>query len=390
MSFKYNILIVDDISSNIESLSMTIKSAFDNINIFTALSAKDGFDILYENSIDLILLDIQMPEMDGYEFARILSQNTDTKMIPIVFVTAIFTSDDFIQTGLDLGAIDYITKPINGISLINKLKLYIKILEKQKSLEIALENEKNSKQKIQKQHDMLIKQSKMATMGEMIGNISHQMKQPLNAISLSILTLEMHHNNDLLDDSKMIKSKEKITRLTEYLSDTIDNFRDFFNPNKVKTIFKIKDCIDDSIGIAGATLKDNFINTTFDIDETLNIDGFQNELSQVVINILNNAKDALVSNKTKQPTINIKARKVLNSIAIEISDNAGGIDEDIISKIFDSYFTTKDEDKGTGLGLYMSKEIIENMGGDLTVSNHHDCDDGAVFTIKLPINKEKN
>ena len=160
MSFDYNILIVDDIENNIATLEATIKSSLSNITLFKARSAKEAFEILYDNSIDLILLDVQMPIMDGHEMAKILSKNIETKMIPIVFITAVFTQEEFIDVGFDIGAIDYIIKPIEDKILIRKIKLYIKILEKQKSLEYALEEERRLKNALSQEryiatHDLL-------------------------------------------------------------------------------------------------------------------------------------------------------------------------------------------------------------------------------------------
>ena len=383
MSFNYNILIVDDTKANIESLKAVINSNFSNINVYESLSAKDGFDILYENKIDLILLDIQMPEMDGYEFAKILSQNADTKMIPIVFVTAVFTSEDFVQTGLDLGAIDYITKPIDTLKLVKKLKLYMKLLEKQKSLELALDIEKALRKEIEEQQSIMIHQNKLTAMGELLSNIAHQWRQPLNILALTTANLKMKFNAGILDEQKIEEIETKTKTQVNYLSDTIDDFRDFFSDNSQKEYFKISDAINTSVNLIKPSLDVNNIDINYDMNDTLEIKNYKKELSQVIINIINNAVDIIEQNKIQNPNITIKTLKDKNNVVIKIGDNGGGISEDILLKVFEPYFTTKFGSRGTGLGLFMSKAIIEkNMGGYLSASND---ENGAIFTIELPL-----
>ena len=170
---KFALLLVDDVPENIYSLRMMIEDSFD-VNIFTALSAQEGIEILMKENIDLILTDVQMPEIDGFEFIEYLKNIDRTKNIPVIFITGIYDKDEYQTRGYNLGAVEYITKPIHDILLNSKLKVYIDIFEKQKIDEAKIV----SKDKI------LIHQSRMATMGEMIGVISHQLKQPLNILSL--------------------------------------------------------------------------------------------------------------------------------------------------------------------------------------------------------------
>mgnify|MGYP000190321332 CR=1 FL=1 len=227
---KFSILLVDDVPENIYSLKMMIEDSFD-VNIFSALSAQEGMEILMKENIDLILTDVQMPEIDGFEFVEYLKNIEKTKNIPVIFITGIYDKDEYKTKGYNLGAIEYITKPIHDILLNSKLKVYIDIFEKKKLDEELIA----SKDKV------LIHQSKMATMGEMIGVIAHQLKQPLNVLSLycndvrdSFFSNEI--NDKFIDDFSK-NTKEQIN----FLSETIDDFRDFFNPNKHKMVFEIKD-----------------------------------------------------------------------------------------------------------------------------------------------------
>ena len=261
----------------------------------------------------------------------------------------------------------------------NKLKLLNETLEQRVSTEIL---------KRQNQEQLLIQQSKLAAMGEMIGNIAHQWRQPLNALSLVFQNIYFSYKLDELDDEFMDKSIKKANLLTNTMSKTIDDFRNFFKPNKEKKEFLLDDVISKSLAIIDSTFKHANINLLFTFNEPIYVFGFSNEFSQVILNILNNSKDALLENKIEDATVNVRINKDDNFAYVSICDNAGGIPNDIIDKVFNPYFTTKDEGKGTGIGLYMSKTIIEsNMDGKLIVKN---LEEGAEFIIKVPLLKVIN
>jgi PAS domain S-box-containing protein len=234
----------------------------------------------------------------------------------------------------------------------------------------------------QKDH-LMAQQGKLASMGEMIGNIAHQWRQPLNALGLLLQKQQIFFDRGLLTSEKLKESIDKGTLLINKMSSTIDDFRDFFKPNKEKTDFDVKEVIDDTLELIGATLYNNNISLILDITEDVNIHGYKNEFSQVILNLINNAKDILCEEGKSQGEITISSSVHANTVNIYISDNGGGIKEGIIEHIFEPYFTTKEEGKGTGIGLYMSKMIIEdNMGGVLSVANN---DKGAVFTISMKV-----
>ncbi len=250
-------------------------------------------------------------------------------------------------------------------------------------MEELLKNRKKDKQ--------LIQQSRFAALGEMIGNIAHQWRQPLSAISSTasskILEIELH----LADNESMKKSLQDITNYVQFLSQTIDDFRTFFKEDKEKTKFNILTPLKNSLTILNIIFKENSINLVEDYKENeLFSIGFENELTQVFLNIFNNAKDVLNERKIKQKFIQVTIYSHENTNIIEIIDNAGGIEKSIIDKIFDPYFTTKHQSQGTGIGLFMSKEIVEkHMKGSLTVQNKNFIIDkenyrGASFKIELP------
>jgi len=213
----------------------------------------------------------------------------------------------------------------------------------------------------------------------MIGNIAHQWRQPLSQLSGLFIDIESAYDYKELNKKYLQNRVEEANDLLEYMSKTIDDFRNFFNPNSLKEEFIIKHSVENAIKIVKSTLNFHNIELIINIDESLKIEGFKNEYSQAVMNIISNAKDVFIDKKIQNPQIKIYIRKT-EKIALCIEDNAGGIDEDIIDKIFDPYFTTKYE-YGTGIGLYMTKMIIEDkMNGSIFVKN---STDGAIFFIEV-------
>lgn len=233
------------------------------------------------------------------------------------------------------------------------------------------------------QERLLIHQSRLAAMGEMVGAIAHQWRQPLNALGLVYQSTYMLYKSKQLTPELMERNAEKAKRLITKMSNTIDDFRNFFKPNKHMEAFSLKQIILSIIDLLDAVFKNHNIQVILESDE-VTIMGFQGEFSQVMLNILNNAKDALIEKQIASPEIKINVRHYgANSIIVSVSDNAGGIPEAIMDKIYDPYFTTKQEGKGTGIGLYMSKIIIEkNMLGKLNAFN---TEVGAQFDIEIPL-----
>jgi signal transduction histidine kinase len=233
------------------------------------------------------------------------------------------------------------------------------------------------------QEQILIQQSRFAAMGEMIGNIAHQWRQPLNALGLLMQNIEYAYESKSLNDEYIKRVVEKGNRLTQSMSQTIDDFRNFFKPNKDFEVFSYAQAYKSTMAMIGSSILNNMIEISENIDKSVCVNGFSSEFSQVLLNILNNAKDALVGNQEQERHIYITIYKEDEYAYFTIEDNAGGIQDEIITKVFDPYFTTKDEGKGTGIGLYMSKTIIEsNMHGTLKVEN---TNLGARFTIKMKL-----
>ncbi len=231
----------------------------------------------------------------------------------------------------------------------------------------------------QQNETILINKSKLASMGEMIGNIAHQWKQPLTHLSYIIMNLKAAYENDKLDKKYLEKKTDEANKQIEFMSHTIDDFRNFFKISKQKEEFSLIECINESINLLNESFKSLDIKLNFNYTENFRIRTYKGEFAQVIFNLLNNAKDEFIKQEIKDAKIIINIIKKEENILIEIIDNAGGISEKIIKKIFEPYFTTKE--KGLGIGLYMSKVIIEkNIGGKLEVEN---TINGAKFIIYL-------
>ncbi len=246
-------------------------------------------------------------------------------------------------------------------------------LEERVKREVAKSREKDQ---------MLIQQSRLAAMGEMIGNIAHQWRQPLNAMGLILQNIQLAYTTGRLDAEYLEKTTTKGMKLIDSMSQTIDDFRNFFKPNKSKEVFNVSESIFNALDLIESSMKNHDILIDIDIPSHLNALGYPSEFSQVLLNILNNAKDVLIDRDIETKKIRIDAWTENSNILISIEDNGGGIDPKIMEKIFDPYFTTKEEGKGTGLGLYMSKMIMQrSMNGQLHVTN---TPAGAKFFIVIP------
>ena len=228
---------------------------------------------------------------------------------------------------------------------------------------------------------MLIQQSRQAAMGEMIGNIAHQWRQPLSLHGLTAQQLLLFYDMGDFSREFLAKNIEKEMGLIQHMSQTIDDFRNYFKPDKEKSDFKVQDAITNTLTLLKGSLQSPLISIEIVAEDDTVIHGYPNEFAQVLLNIVINAKDVLTEREVEEPKVTLNAFREGAKVVVTVADNGGGIPEEIITKIFDPYFTTKGELQGTGGGLFMSKTIIEkNMGGRLTVRN---IPRGAEFRIEV-------
>ena len=383
-----NILLIDDDIKCLKKITKIIKSASIEYNITTTHLTTEAIELAQKNKVDLIIIDFVIKDVSGICIVQSLQHIKKTKTIPVLFVVK-HIDKRFKQYGFEVGSIDYILKPIDPHLLKSRLTLYSTILSQNKLLyntnKLLRKEIHKEKNKAKLQEHMLVHQSKTSLMGEMIGAIAHQWRQPLNIIATSMINLETKAELEILDLNEIKRINSKINDTLCFLSQTIDDFRNFFLLSEHKENSNLIEVVESTIDIVKAQFTAHNIKINFDYqkDDSFHYLSYYNELRQVLMNILTNSKDAIELKKEKdiEGEINIKLVKKEQSFRISLSDNGGGIDEKIIKKIFNPYFTTKFEDQGTGIGLYMSKTIIEQFhDGKINAYNQND---GCCFEISL-------
>ena len=387
-TFAYNSAVVQTKDVKIQTLTsiifILVLSTFIgwliSNNIITSIYAvqnglKDFFDYINHKKTSVNKIEIESKD-EFYQMATIINQN--------VFITQnnIEQNIEFIKNAtkvlenIEQGNLGTrLTKDTNNEAL-NELKIMInKMID---NLEFRIQEEINKRLE---QEQILIQQSKLASMGEMIGNIAHQWRQPLAQISAIHMNMKVTYDFDKFTKEYMENKIKEANKLTSYMSQTISDFQNFFKPQGEKEIFSIEKACKDAYFILESSLKAYGIEVIFHITQDVEINGYKNEYSQVILNLLSNAKDILIERQIKNPKIEIEIKDGNHYALVKIKDNAGGVDTSIIDKIFEPYFTTRHQTQGTGIGLYMSKNIIErNMHGYINVTN---VDDGALFTVKV-------
>jgi len=369
----------------------TIKDPFKSKDIATVylVHSYEQLDTLY-NKIYKVLLFIFLFALFIFLmfYFSIKHELNALKVIADVFHNYSRTKEiDTIKTNSNTSEIQTITKTAN--EMIQNISTYLHQLE---GFNTDLEQQVQEKvQKLRSQEKMIVHQSRQAAMGEMLESIAHQWRQPLNIIGLSCANLEMEHDLGIQNEKNFKDKMQIISKNINYMSNTIDDFRDFLNPERVATDFNPRETIEAVYDILAAQLQHNKIKLNINATEEARLYGIENEFKQVVFVLINNAKDAIKSLQKNSPEfegkIDVLISQRKDKISISFCDNGGGIKEDIIHSIFDPYFTTKFASSGTGIGLYIAKNIIESrMQGSIRVRNHND---GCCFTINQTTQTQK-
>ena len=263
-----------------------------------------------------------------------------------------------------------------NLSLENKIEAQTrKLVNLNRDLEARVREE--TKKNEEKTH-IMFQQSRLASIGEMIGNIAHQWRQPLSELGIDLYKMKQNVANEI----KFVEAYEHAKLVIKSMSNTIDDFRTFFNPNKEKEIFLISESVRDATMMLNGSLKKDEVKINIDIKKDAKIRGFKSELTQVFTNFIANALDALNSSQIRHKFIQITILSAKNEVIVVVYNNGAKIPTDIIYKIFEPYFTTKYKSHGTGLGLYMSKLIVERMNGKINVKNRNT---GVEFDVRIPI-----
>ena len=381
------ILIIDDSSFIIKQVKNVLSPR--NYIVYAARSAKEGLEVLKSKNIDLVVLDMELPDMHGLEVLEKIRKDVSSIDMPVIVLSGALTHD-IIRNILKSGGNDFIKKPFVVEEFVLKIDLLIENAQKEKSiinkakelneLNNTLE-EKVSKSiaELREKDIIMFQQSRLAQMGEMISMIAHQWRQPLNAISSTATALKLKALMGKIDSDIVIDTTDKISFYIKHLSNTIDDFRDFFKPQKEKQKTNLNVLVESALLIVKPSLDDKKIKVITKLNSHSTFVSYANELKQVILNLIKNAEDILIEKEIKEPKITIKTYEKDDRYILEVLDNAGGVPPEIMPKIFDPYFSTKSKKDGTGLGLYMSKIIVEDhCGGKLEVEN---CDEGALFRM---------
>ena len=316
-----------------------------------------------ENEIEIKRKDLQK---------RVKNQVAQNIILFLMFLSLAILISIVISQKIDLILKDYENK-------VRKNAKELEVLNQSLEEKVKEEIEKN-----REKEQLLVQKSKFIALGEMISNIAHQWRQPLSELSSILMFIKFKYSINALDDHTMETKSKEADKVLEYMSHTIDDFRNFFMPKKEKEEFYLLKAVEIVMNIISSTLANYNIKISITIDENIKITTYLNEYKQVLLNIINNAKDVLIEKDIKNPLIKIHTFEDDNYIVLYIEDNGGGILVEPKGKIFEPYFTTKEDSNGTGIGLYMSKIIVEkNMKGRLRVKN---IKNGAQFAIFIPKN----
>jgi signal transduction histidine kinase len=446
------ILVVEDSPTQAEQLRYILEKH--DYRVSTAGNARTALAMIGELKPALVISDIMMPEMNGYELCRRIKALEECRDIPVVLLTSLSDTQDVIRA-LECGADNFFTKPYNEAYLLSRvtdmlenrarepehttlpgleisfasqkyaitsdhrqilnllLSTYETAILKNRELaqaqdelrEINEQLEKRVRERtaelataidllrvetaerlqameeLRQKERLMMQQSRQAAMGEMIGNIAHQWRQPLNTLGLYIQRLELFYESGDFTKELLATTTSDSMQVINHMSRTIDDFSNFFKPEKEKTTFDVNQVIRKTVTLVKDSLKSQMIGIEILAEGAPLVHGYPNEYSQVILNILMNARDVLSERRIGNARITVKSFTEDGRSVVTISDNAGGIAENVMERIFDPYFTTKGPDKGTGIGLNMAKSIIEtNMNGTLTARN---TVEGAEFRIEV-------
>ncbi len=388
------ILIVDDTPENIKILVELLRNEYATI---VATGGERALRLAETDPVpDMILLDVMMPNMDGYEVCSKLKSNEKTAAIPVIFITALQDHQSE-QKGLEKGAVDYITKPFSPKLALTRVRIHLELQQHRRKLEELVRSRTQELEELNRYLDArvaeevkknrekdqyLAHQARFASMGQMMSAVSHQWRQPLNNIGLLLQNASLDFRDGRLDPDGFDTVVSEAMKSLKFLSNTIDLFKDFFKGKASGTRFDLQKTIEKTCDLLRAELENHSISVEFTSHGSSYLNGNNNELSHALLNIIINSMEALVERNVASPEIVINCESGKDYAKVTISDNAGGIPEEIIENIFDPYFTTKFMSQGTGIGLYLTRMIIEKqLGGWVTACNG---EKGAIFTLQLP------
>ncbi len=392
ITFNYKILIVDDNHNNLFTLRELIKQ-YIKAEIIEADCGQDALKILYNTPVDLIILDIQMEGMDGFEVASLIKKRKKTRDVPIVFLTAAYKSEEFKKRGFEIGAVDYLVKPIDEYQLINRINVYLKLIEKERNMNFMLE------QKIKEQTEELRKakeQAEAANEGKstFLANISHELRTPLNIILSSIQLVDLYLDNEAPIEKKKFREKVHIQRQNCYrLLRLVNNLIDITKMDSGHFTLNFRRCniveLIESITMSIYPYMDNKgINLIFDTDiEEKEMYCDLDAIERILLNLLSNA----IKFTPTGGTIFVQLKDIGDAIKVSVKDTGIGIQGELLAKVFERFKQGENlvtrGNEGSGIGLNLVKYLVETHGGKIYAKSEYQK--GSEFIIELPINNDK-
>lgn len=362
---RQKILIVDDMPSNIKVLGETLKDLYE---ICFARSGKEALQVVNDDQPDLILLDIMMPGIDGYDVCRCLRAERKSREIPIIFITARDDVGDETK-GFLLGAVDYITKPFNPEIVKARVKTHLE-----------LKNHRDHLSELVKERTrQLIHSDRLATLGTISAAVAHEIKNPLFFITGNVELASQYIKQGKYDAIEV--KLEKILEGTRRINRLIENLKGYSqNKENQRLVCRVSEIIQDALDLITHRLKRSRVNVEWtDIPSDLKIVCDIQTISQVFVNLITNAMDAIGDN---EGNIVITGDRDGHRVVIKVRDTGPGIAETKVERIFDPFVTSKSSEKGTGLGLFIVKHLVEEHEGRISLSRNDEH--GAEFTLIFP------
>jgi two-component system NtrC family sensor kinase len=383
------VLLVDDVEANLLALEAVLAGL--DCELVRAHSGNEALRQLLRREFAVMLLDVQMPEMDGYEVARHAHGNPNTRNVPILFLTATHNSPHNVARGYDSGAVDFLFKPIDSTIVRSKVRIFLDLYNGRRQIADAKRALEEAYEALQATQAQLVQSAKMASLGELVAGIAHEINNPLAFVLSHLDTarrcvgpIESASNPSATDGARPHWEKMK-SRLGEMhlglnrIRDLVVKLRTFSRVDgDERGIANVKECVDSVLTILGNRLRDR-VNVECEFEEPESIECFPGLLNQAIMNLVANSADAIDG----EGKISISGRAVEGRYVLVVADSGSGIPVEVLPRIFEPFFTTKGVGKGTGLGLSITYSIVAKHGGTIRV----DCplEGGTTMTMSLPL-----
>ncbi len=405
MNYQQSILVVDDKPSNLLAMKHSLVGL--SVEVITATSGDDALRATLNHDFALCIVDVHMPDMSGYELAKILKTDPATHFLPIIFLTAAHSAQEHVLRGYEVGGVDYFTKPYDPFVLRSKLTVFLE-LDRQRAELVAQRQQLETitaqlRQEIREreERDRLIQQQakalelgqteKLVALGRLAASVTHELNQPLNAIGLICGDIRRDFRRDQFDVARLGDSMDDICSQIGRMSEIVDHVRTYARKGgeTEKHLIDARAPVDSALGLLHDPLRRDGIQLSLEVEEGLSVLGDRVKLEQVFINLLTNARDAVKHNdQAKGQKIDIQVGSAPSSngkpthVLFAVSDNGSGIPEAVRDQIFQPFFTSKEAGEGTGLGLSVSKGIVEEHEGEITVESVEG--EGTTFRVIIP------